>query len=106
LIAGPGGVFICNECVDLCNEIIAEESRPPAQESRQQRPTRQSPPSPVSEEEKLRSKAATSGHEIAAMVGARQYTAAVAEAEGLLSCVRRLRDLESSDPGGSDSEHE
>ena len=24
LIAG-GGVFICNECVDLCNEIIEEE---------------------------------------------------------------------------------
>lgn len=24
LIAGPS-VFICNECVDLCNEIIAEE---------------------------------------------------------------------------------
>ena len=24
LIAGPG-VYICNECVDLCNEIIAEE---------------------------------------------------------------------------------
>jgi len=23
LIAGPG-VFICNECVDLCNEIIRE----------------------------------------------------------------------------------
>ncbi|MBQ1544808.1 MAG: ATP-dependent Clp protease ATP-binding subunit ClpX [Clostridia bacterium] len=25
LIAGPGGVFICDECVDLCNEIIGEE---------------------------------------------------------------------------------
>ena len=24
LIAGPG-VYICNECVDLCNQIIAEE---------------------------------------------------------------------------------
>jgi hypothetical protein len=24
LIAGPGGVYICNECVNLCNEIIAE----------------------------------------------------------------------------------
>jgi len=24
LIAGPG-VYICNECVDLCNEIIDEE---------------------------------------------------------------------------------
>jgi DNA-directed RNA polymerase subunit RPC12/RpoP len=25
LIAGPGGVFICNECVALCQEIIEEE---------------------------------------------------------------------------------
>lgn len=24
LIAGPG-VYICNECVDLCNQILAEE---------------------------------------------------------------------------------
>lgn len=25
LIAGPSGVYICNECVDLCNDIIQEE---------------------------------------------------------------------------------
>ncbi|HLJ68503.1 MAG TPA: ClpX C4-type zinc finger protein [Chloroflexota bacterium] len=25
LIAGPGGVYICNECVELCNQIIAGE---------------------------------------------------------------------------------
>jgi len=25
LIAGPGGVYICNECIDLCREIIDEE---------------------------------------------------------------------------------
>ena len=24
LIAGPGCVYICDECIDLCNEIIAE----------------------------------------------------------------------------------
>ena len=24
LIAGPGGMAICTECVDLCNEIIAD----------------------------------------------------------------------------------
>jgi hypothetical protein len=25
IIAGPGSVYICNECIALCNEIIAEE---------------------------------------------------------------------------------
>jgi alkylhydroperoxidase/carboxymuconolactone decarboxylase family protein YurZ len=25
LIAGPGGVYICNECINLCREIIEEE---------------------------------------------------------------------------------
>lgn len=25
LIAGPGGVYICNQCVQLCAQIIAEE---------------------------------------------------------------------------------
>lgn len=25
LIAGPGGVYICDECIDLCNEILEEE---------------------------------------------------------------------------------
>ena len=25
LIAGPGGVYICNECIDLCREIIEDE---------------------------------------------------------------------------------
>ena len=28
LIAGPGSVYICDECVDLCREIIAEEAAP------------------------------------------------------------------------------
>jgi hypothetical protein len=27
LIAGPGGVYICNECVDLCEEIISQEEK-------------------------------------------------------------------------------
>lgn len=27
LIAGPNGVFICNECVELCNNIIQEEEK-------------------------------------------------------------------------------
>jgi hypothetical protein len=36
LIAGPGGVYICNECVTLCNEIIAGEqpARSPQAERR------------------------------------------------------------------------
>lgn len=25
LIAGPNGVYICDQCVDLCQEIIQEE---------------------------------------------------------------------------------
>ena len=25
LIAGPNGAFICDECVDICSEIIEEE---------------------------------------------------------------------------------
>ncbi|WP_330368135.1 ClpX C4-type zinc finger protein [Butyrivibrio sp. MB2005] len=25
VIAGPRGVFICDECVEICNEILAEE---------------------------------------------------------------------------------
>jgi excisionase family DNA binding protein len=29
LIAGPGGIFICDECVTLCNKIIAEEEARP-----------------------------------------------------------------------------
>jgi alkylhydroperoxidase/carboxymuconolactone decarboxylase family protein YurZ len=39
LIAGPGGVYICNECINLCREIIEEEQartpspRPPVAES-------------------------------------------------------------------------
>ncbi|MDO8673745.1 MAG: ATP-dependent Clp protease ATP-binding subunit ClpX [Dehalococcoidia bacterium] len=30
LIAGPGAVYICDECVDLCREIINEETAPAA----------------------------------------------------------------------------
>ena len=28
LIAGPKGVYICNECVELCSEILEEEGQP------------------------------------------------------------------------------
>jgi ClpX C4-type zinc finger len=29
LIAGPAAIFICDECIDLCNEIIAGTYRSP-----------------------------------------------------------------------------
>ena len=35
LIAGPAGIFICDECVALCNEIIAGRpisSKPPSEQ--------------------------------------------------------------------------
>ncbi|HLZ22326.1 MAG TPA: ClpX C4-type zinc finger protein [Ktedonobacterales bacterium] len=28
LIAGPNGIYICAECVTLCNEIMAADARP------------------------------------------------------------------------------
>ena len=42
LIAGPGTVFICDECVALCSAIIAEET-----EQQAAAPRRNSPPGPV-----------------------------------------------------------
>ena len=33
LIAGPEGVYICNECVELCEEIIADEEAGIAEEA-------------------------------------------------------------------------
>jgi ribosomal protein L37AE/L43A len=35
LIAGPGGVYICNECIDICRKIIEEEqaARQPDEET-------------------------------------------------------------------------
>jgi ATP-dependent Clp protease ATP-binding subunit ClpX len=33
LIAGPRGVYICNECVDLCTEILEEEAVEEAEEA-------------------------------------------------------------------------
>ena len=33
LIAGPG-VYICDECIDLCNEIIAHHTGKPVEEVR------------------------------------------------------------------------
>jgi ATP-dependent Clp protease ATP-binding subunit ClpX len=38
LIAGPDQVFICDECVDLCQAILEEDSSAPAAEFNQKRP--------------------------------------------------------------------
>jgi ATP-dependent Clp protease ATP-binding subunit ClpX len=34
LIAGPGGVYICDECIELCREIIEEEASQPQQKAK------------------------------------------------------------------------
>ncbi|MGF1459513.1 MAG: ATP-dependent protease ATP-binding subunit ClpX [Leptolyngbyaceae cyanobacterium] len=53
LIAGPG-VYICDECVDLCNEILDEElfdsgaTVPQSVPRREQSPERRRAPSPIS----------------------------------------------------------
>ncbi|MET9514693.1 ATP-dependent Clp protease ATP-binding subunit ClpX [Streptomyces sp. NPDC002994] len=39
LIAGPGGICICDECVGLCNELIAEEPDGPASGEPKKPPT-------------------------------------------------------------------
>ena len=47
LIAGPGGVFICDECIALCNTILSERKasrRSPAR-PRRRRPRSRRPPS-------------------------------------------------------------
>jgi ATP-dependent Clp protease ATP-binding subunit ClpX len=31
LVAGPNGVYICDECIELCNQIIREEQEQPKQ---------------------------------------------------------------------------
>jgi ATP-dependent Clp protease ATP-binding subunit ClpX len=48
LIAGPGAVYICDECVDLCREIINEESAP-AQRPRPGSAQRTPPPKQIYE---------------------------------------------------------
>ena len=47
LIAGPS-VFICDECVDLCNEIIREEY---TEEELKERREQAAPPEPKQPEE-------------------------------------------------------
>lgn len=47
LIAGPGAVYICNECVELCREIIDEEKAPSSRS--RQAPQRVPPPKVIYE---------------------------------------------------------
>src|SRR5262245_46164796 len=35
LIAGPPGIYICNECVELCNTLLLEELKPRQQQQKQ-----------------------------------------------------------------------
>ena len=39
LISGPANIFICDECIDLCNEIIAGRPPNPSRISPQELPT-------------------------------------------------------------------
>ena len=39
LISGPANIFICDECIDLCNEIIAGHPSTPARVSPEELPT-------------------------------------------------------------------
>jgi ATP-dependent Clp protease ATP-binding subunit ClpX len=41
LIAGPAGVYVCNECVELCNDIIREEANAKPDSERDELPTPQ-----------------------------------------------------------------
>lgn len=41
LIAGPAGVYICNECVELCNDIIREEASAKSEAGSDELPTPQ-----------------------------------------------------------------
>ena len=47
LVAGPG-VYICNECIDLCNQIISQElDRNADQRSRRDRSTKSKDPTTI-----------------------------------------------------------
>jgi hypothetical protein len=39
LVSGPAGIFICDECVELCNEVVAGRPRGVAKSSLEDVPT-------------------------------------------------------------------
>jgi DNA-directed RNA polymerase subunit RPC12/RpoP len=92
LIAGPGGVYICSECIDLCNEILREEVKvaPGAETERFV-----SPPGaqPLEGEEQRQQSVYYATRLLRTHVAAGDYGAAVTEAEALLAQVRELQEL-------------
>jgi ATP-dependent Clp protease ATP-binding subunit ClpX len=46
LIAGPPGIYICNECVELCNTLLLEELKPRQQQQKQKTPVKDFGPVP------------------------------------------------------------
>lgn len=89
LVAGPRGVYICNECADLCVRIMGEDG---------QKPDSQLIPD-SSEQEQLRNGALTVAHTIHRLIATRDYTNALAQAETM---VERLQHLTRLQPGESD----
>ena len=47
LIAGPPGVYICNECIEICNSILQEEQRRNPEGPLARRGTAPTPPAPA-----------------------------------------------------------
>ncbi len=46
LIAGPPGIYICNECVELCNTLLLEELKPRQAQQKQKTPAKDFGPVP------------------------------------------------------------
>ena len=46
LIAGPPGIYICNECVELCNTLLLEELKPRQPQPKQKAPVKDFGPVP------------------------------------------------------------
>jgi ATP-dependent Clp protease ATP-binding subunit ClpX len=46
LIAGPPGIYICNECVELCNTLLLEELKPRQQQQKPKTPAKEFGPIP------------------------------------------------------------
>ncbi len=85
LIAGPGGVYICNECVDLCNQIFAEESKPPSVHEPPQQAARDAA------DDWIRRRAFSTAQQVAGFLYAGDDSSALASTERLLLDLRHLQ---------------